>query len=52
MIDVEYIERQKIEIVADHIRRCHDTELSKAEKMVIAELNWEIEQLKRKGSKS
>lgn len=46
MIDVEYLERQKTEIVADHIRRCHDTELSKAEKIVIAELNWQIKQLK------
>ena len=45
MIDIEYLEKQKTEIVADHIRLCHDTKLSKAEKLVIAELNWQISQL-------
>ena len=47
MMDIEYLERKKTEIVADHVRRCHDTNLSKAEKIVLAELNWKIEQLKK-----
>ena len=46
MISIEYLEQQKTEIVADHIRRCHDIKLSEAEKMMIAELNWQISQLK------
>lgn len=46
MIDIDYLERQKTEIVSDHIRRCHDTNLSEAEKMLITELNWQIKQLK------
>ena len=52
MIDIEYLERQKTEIVADHIRRCHDTKLSEAEKYVIAELNWQISQLDKIRSRS
>ena len=47
MIDIEYLERKKTEIVADHVRRCHDTNLSEAEKIVLAELNWKIECLKK-----
>jgi len=47
MIDIEYLERQKAEIVADHVRRYHDTKLTKAEKMIIDELNWQIKQLNR-----
>lgn len=47
MMDIEYLERKKTEIVADHVRRCHDTNLSEAEKIVLAELNWKIEQLKK-----
>ena len=47
MIDIEYLERKKAEIVADHIRRCHDTNLSEAEKIVLAELNCKIESLKK-----
>lgn len=47
MIDIQYIEQQKTEIVADHIRRCHDTKLSKAEEMLIAQLNWQIAELKK-----
>lgn len=46
MYDVEYLEQKKAEIVADHIRRCHDTRLSEAEEYLIAELNWKIKQLK------
>ena len=42
MCDIDYLERQKIEIVADHIRRCHDTKLSEAEEMLISQLNWQI----------
>lgn len=45
MIDVEYLEQKKAEIVANHIRRCHDANLSEAEQIIIAQLNWEIEQL-------
>lgn len=47
MIDIEYLERQKTEIVADHVRRYHDTKLTKAEQMIIDELNWQIKQLNR-----
>ena len=47
MIDVEYLEQKKTEIVADHIRRCHDANLSEAEQIIISQLNWEIEQLKK-----
>lgn len=43
---VAELERKKTEIVADHVRRCHDTELSEAEKWVIAELDYEIRRLK------
>lgn len=45
---IEYLEQRKTEIVSDHIRRCHDTELDEAEKYVIAEINWEIAQLRKK----
>ena len=47
MMDIEYLERKKTEIVADHVRRCHDTNLSEAEKTVLAELNWKIALLKK-----
>lgn len=47
MINVEYLEQKKAEIVADHIRRCHDAILSEAEQIIITQLNWEIEQLKQ-----
>ena len=46
MVDIEYLERKKTEIVADHIRRCNDTKLSPAEQFVIDQLNYEIKQLK------
>lgn len=46
MVDIEYLERKKTEIVADHIRRCNDTKLSWAEQFVIDQLNYEIKQLK------
>lgn len=49
MLDIEYLERQKTEIVADHVRRCGVTQLSPAEQMLIKELNWQIEQLKKLG---
>ena len=49
MMDIEYLEQKKAEIVADHIRRCHDTNLSEAEKFVLAELNQKIEFLKKIG---
>jgi hypothetical protein len=44
---IEYLEQKKTEIVADHIRRCHDTKLSKAEEMLISQLNWQIAELKK-----
>ena len=47
MIDIEHLEYKKAEIVADHVRRCHDVNLSEAEKIVIADLNFQIEQLKK-----
>ena len=40
------LERKKTEIVADHVRRCHDTILDESEKIVIADLNYEIKCLK------
>lgn len=46
MIDIEYLERKKTELVADHIRRCGVTPLSEAEEFVIAELNYQIKSLK------
>lgn len=46
MVDIEYLERKKTELVADHVRRCGVTPLSEAEKFVIAELDWQIKQLK------
>ena len=47
MIDIQYLEQQKTEIVTDHIHRCHDTKLSEAEEMMIAKLNWQIAELKK-----
>lgn len=41
------IERKKTEIWADHIHRCHDEELSEAEKLILQELDWEIKRLRR-----
>ena len=46
MVDIEYLEHKKTELVADHVRRCGVTPLSKAEEMVIAELNSQIKSLK------
>ena len=46
MIDIEYLEHKKTEIVADYIRRCGPTPLSEAEKIVIADLDFQIKQLK------
>lgn len=46
MIDIEYLERKKTEIVADHIRRCGLTPLDEAEKFVIAELDFQIKELR------
>ena len=46
MVDIEYLERKKTELVADHVRRCGVTPLSDAEKIVIADLDWQIKQLK------
>ncbi len=46
MIDIEYLEHKKTEIVADHIRRCGPTPLDEAEKFVIADLDFQIKQLK------
>ena len=46
MVDIEYLEQQKTEIVADHIKRCGLTELDEAEKWIIKEINWQIESIK------
>lgn len=46
MYDIDYLERQKNNIIADHILRCHDTKLSEAEELLIAELNQQIAELK------
>ena len=54
MIDIDYLERKKTELVADHVRRCGVTPLSKAEEIVIADLNYQIKSLKdmQKGRKN
>jgi hypothetical protein len=54
MIDIEYLERKKTELVADHVRRCGLTPLSEAEEIVIADLNYQIKSLKnmQKGGKN
>ena len=54
MIDIEYLERKKTELVVDHVRRCGLTPLSKAEEIVIADLNYQIKSLKnmQKGGKN
>lgn len=46
MIDIEYLERKKTELVADHVKRCGVTPLSKGEEIVIADLNYQIKALK------
>ena len=46
MIDIEYLEHKKTELVADHIRRCGPVPLNEAEKIVIADLDFQIKQLK------
>ncbi|MBR4610223.1 MAG: hypothetical protein IKO38_07225 [Erysipelotrichaceae bacterium] len=46
MIDIEYLEQKKSEIVAEHIRLCGLTELTEAEKIVISELDYQIKCLK------
>ena len=53
MVDIEYLERKKTELVADHVRRYGVTPLSEAEEFVIAELNYQIKSLKnmQKGEK-
>lgn len=48
MTTIEYLERKKTEFVADHIRRCGVTPLSEAEKIVIADLDYQIKVLKNK----
>ncbi|MBP5449552.1 MAG: hypothetical protein J6Y01_05480 [Spirochaetales bacterium] len=50
MYDIECLEKQKIDIIAEHIARYHDTELSEAEKRRIAELNLQIKQFKERAS--
>ena len=52
MLDIEYLESKKKEIVADHIRREGLSPLSEAEQRIISELNWQIKQLSDKGSES
>ena len=49
MVDIAYLERQKTEIVADHIRREGPSPLSEAEQWIIKELDWQIKQLSNKG---
>ncbi len=46
MFDIEYLERKKTELIADHVRLCGDMPLSEAEEFVIAELNYQIKLLK------
>ena len=46
---IEYLEHKKSEVVAEHVRIYHDTELNKADKIVLATLDCEIQFLKEKG---
>ena len=46
MVDIEYLERKKTELIADHVRLCGVTPLSEAEEFMIAELNYQIKSLK------
>lgn len=46
MVDIEYLEHKKAEIVADHIKRCGLTELDEAEKWIIKEIDRQIEFIK------
>lgn len=54
MIDIEYLEKKKTELIADHVRRCGISPLNEAEKFVIAELDFQIKQIQdmRNGNKS
>lgn len=52
MVDIEYLESKKTEIVADHIRREGISPLSEAEQLIIKELDWQIKQLSDKGRDS
>lgn len=47
MVSIDYLEQKKTEIVADHVRRCHDTALTWAEQWLIKELNFKIDQLRK-----
>ena len=47
MVDIEYLEQKKTEIVADHVRRCGATPLDEAEKYLIKEFDVQIRMLKR-----
>lgn len=46
MIDIEYLEKKKMELIAEHIRLNGMSELSEAEKYVLKELDYEIKKLK------
>lgn len=46
MVDVEYLEQKKTELVADHVRRCGVTPLNDAEKIVLADLDFQIKRLR------
>ena len=46
---LQYLEHKKSEVVAEHVRIYHDTELNKADKIVLATLDCEIQFLKEKG---
>ena len=46
MLDIEYLEQKKAQIISDHVRMYHDTKLSEAEQFIIYQLNFEIKQLK------
>ena len=40
------LEQKKQDIIADHVRRYHDTNLSEAERLVISQLDYEIKRKK------
>ena len=46
MVDIEYLERKKTELVADHVRRCGVTPLSEAEKIVLMDLDFQIKRVR------
>lgn len=47
MIDIEYLENQKNEIILNHIKQYNNFKLSKTEECLIYKLNKQIKELKK-----